>query len=152
LLKGVSGEEVCMPDNSPQDRLLTHPFKGITTVEECLNVARIHHREANQLVEGAQRAQAEGRREEANLLTDLAVARRATAEEFEKVARGEANDPIVAEIREGEPEMFKNYTPNTPTYKAPDEELPPEWYEEMKRPQLGPIARAMAWIGSWISS
>jgi hypothetical protein len=152
MLKGLSGKEAWMPDYNPQDRMLTHPFKGITTVEECRNVARIHHREANQLFEGAQQAQVEGRREEARLLTDLAIARRATAEEFEKVARGEVGDPIVAEIREFEPEMFKNFTPNTPTYIAPDEELPPEWYEEMKRPLLGPIARAMAWIGSWISS
>jgi acyl-CoA reductase-like NAD-dependent aldehyde dehydrogenase len=140
-----------MPDNNPQNKMLSHPFEGITTVEECLNVAHIHHREADQLFEGAQQALAEDRQEEARLLTDLAVARRARGEEFERAARGEIGDPIVAEIREFEPEMIKNYTPNTPTYSAPEVDLPPEWLAEMKRPPLGPIARAMAWIGSWIS-
>ncbi len=139
-----------MPDNNPQDKVLTHPFEGITTAEECLNIAFIHHREAKQLFESAQQARAEGRLEEASLLTDLAVARRETAEEFERAAKGEGSDPIVAEIREFEPEMFKNYTPNTPTYTAPETELPPEWFEEMKPPQLGPIARALAWLGTWI--
>jgi hypothetical protein len=138
-----------MPDNNPQ-KMLTHPFEGITTVEECLNVARIHHREADQLFEGAQLAQAEERAEEAKLLLDLAIARRARGEEFERAARGEINDPIIAEIREFEPEMFKNFTPNTQTYVAPDAELPPEWYEETKRPPLGPFARALAWLGTWI--
>lgn len=141
-----------MPDNNPQKTMLTHPFEGITTVEECLNVARIHHREAKQLFENAQKAQAEELPEEAKLLTDLAIERRARGEEFERAARGEISDPIIAEIREFEPEMFKNYTSNTPIYIAPDKELPPEWFEEMKQPPLGPIARALAWIGSWIAS
>jgi hypothetical protein len=130
--------------------MLTHPFEGITTVEECLNVAHIHHREANQLFEGAQQAQAEERQEEAKLLLDLAIARRARGEEFERAARGEISDPIIAEIRESEPEMFKNYTPNTQTYIAPDKELPQEWFDEIQGPPLGRIARALAWLGSWI--
>jgi len=139
-----------MPDNNPQKTMLTHPFEGITTVEECLNIARIHHREADQLFENAQKAQAEDLPEEAKLLLDLAVARRARGEEFERAARGEISDPIVAEIREFEPEMFKNYTSKTPTYIAPDKELPPEWYDETKRLPLGPIARVLAWVGSLI--
>lgn len=140
-----------MPDNNPQYNTPAFSFQGNTTAEECLAVARIHHREAKQLFEHAQQAQAEDRQEEARLLTDLAIARRERAEEFERAARGEGSDPIVAEIRDSEPEMFKNYTPNTPTYTAPEGELPPEWLAEMKPPPLGPIARAMAWIGSWIT-
>lgn len=141
-----------MPYNNPQDQMLTHPFEGITTVEECLNIARIHYREAKELFERSDSAYAEDRQEEAKLLMDLGIARRERAEEFEKAARGEVSDPIMAEIRDGETEMFKNYTPNTPTYTAPESDLPPEWLAELKGPPLGRIARAMAWVGSLIKS
>ena len=140
-----------MPDETKKYQQSDYIFKARSAAEDCLEIAKIHHREAKQLFENASRAEAEGRLEEAKLLTDLAVAREATAAEFESTARGESSDPIVAEIRDSEPEMFKNYTPNTPTYTAPEGELPPEWLAEMKPPPLGPIARAMAWIGSWIT-
>jgi|CZKF01.1.fsa_nt_gi hypothetical protein len=141
-----------MPYNNPQDQTPTFSSQGNSSAKEFLDIARIHHREAKQLFDSAQQAQAEDRQAEARLLTDLAIARRERAEEFERVARGEGSDPIVAEILDYEPNMVKNYTTNTPTYTAPDEELPQSWMDELKPPPLGPIARAVAWIGSWIAT
>ena len=84
------------------------------------------------------------------MLTDLAIAKREKAEEFEKAARGEGNDPIVADILKSEQTQRTNYTPFTSTYTAAEEDIPP-WVEEMKPHRLGPIARAVAWIGSWFA-
>jgi hypothetical protein len=140
-----------MPDNNPQDQSPVYSSQGNLAAKEFLDIARIHHREAKQLFEGAQQAQAEGRQEEAKLLTDLAIARRERAEEFERVAKGEGSDPIVTEILDYQDDMCKNYTPYAPPYSAPEKELPQSWIDEMKPPPLGPIARAVAWIGSWIT-
>ena len=85
------------------------------------------------------------------LLIDLGIARRERADELDKAAREEIGDPIVAELLESEESMCKNYIPNTPTYTAPEEELPQSWKDELKPRPLGPIARAVAWIGSWIT-
>src|SRR5271157_1913695 len=139
-----------MPHNYPQNQAPACSFLGSPAVQEYLNVARIHRREAQQLLERAQEALAEDRQEEARLLTDLAIARRERAEEFERAARGEGGDPIVTEILDYQDDMCKKYTPHTSTYSAPDEALPPGWLEEMKPPPLGSFARALAWIGSWI--
>jgi hypothetical protein len=70
---------------------------------------------------------------------------------MEKAAREEIADPIVAELLEDEEAMSKNYIPYTPTYTAPEDELPQSWKDELKPRPLGPIARAVAWIGSWIA-
>jgi hypothetical protein len=140
-----------MTHNNPQNQAPAYSFIGSSPNEELLIVARIHHKEAKQLFERAQEAQAEGRLEEAKLLMDLGIARRDKADELEKAAREEIDDPIVAELLENEASMCKNYIPYTPTYAAPDEELPQSWKDELKPRPLGPIARAVAWIGSWIA-
>jgi acyl-CoA reductase-like NAD-dependent aldehyde dehydrogenase len=140
-----------MTHGNPQDQTPGCSFQGISSAEELLVIARIHHREAKQLFENAQKAQAEDRQEEARLLTDLAIARRERADELDKAARGESGDPIVGELLESEEVMCKNYTPKTPTYIAPDGPLPPGWLETIQPPPLGPVARAVAWIGSWIT-
>src|ERR1039457_6775139 len=98
-----------------QNQSPAYTFLGHSPKEELLVIARIHHKEAKQLLERAQEAQAEGRQEEARLLTDLGIARRERAEELDKAAREEIDDPIVAELLENEEIMCKNYTPNTPT-------------------------------------
>jgi hypothetical protein len=139
-----------MYNNNPQDQTPGYTFQGRSQVDEQLEVARLYHKEAKQLLDSAQQAQAEDRQEEARLLTDLAIARRERAEEFEKAARGECSDPIVAEILNNQQIQRKNNTSSTPTYTAPVEDIP-GWVKDMKRSPLGPIARAVAWIGSWIA-
>ena len=64
-----------------QNQAPAYTFLGSSPAEELLVVARIHHKEAKQLFEHAQEAQAEGRQEEAKLLMDLWIARRDMAEE-----------------------------------------------------------------------
>jgi len=140
-----------MSYGNPKDQSPACSFQGISPTEELLVVARIHHKEAKQLFEHAEEARAEDRQEEAKLLTDLAIARQEMADELDKAARGESGDPIVTELLESEELMCKNYTPKTPTYIAPDAALPPGWLEAIQPPPLGPIARAVAWIGSWIT-
>ena len=137
-----------MSNNNPHNRTPGYTFQSNSPAQEYLDVARIHHREAKQLFDSAQAALAEDRQEEARLLTDLAIARRERAEAFERAARGEGGDPIVAEILAGQQ---NTYQPYSPTYVAPDEALPEGWLSEMKPRPLGRIARAVAWIGSWIS-
>lgn len=140
-----------MTHNNPHQHAPAFTFQGRSSVDEYREVARIHYREAKQMFENAQKALAEDRPEEAKLLTDLAIARRDRADEFERAAREEGDDPIVAEILDNEESMCKNYIPYTSTYTAPDEELPQSWKDELKPRPLGPIARAVAWIGSWIA-
>jgi acyl-CoA reductase-like NAD-dependent aldehyde dehydrogenase len=140
-----------MSRDNPQYQAPGFTFLGRSSADEYLEVARIHNREAKQLFDRAQEALAEDRQEEARLLTDLAIARRERADEFERAAREEGGDPIVAEILDNEEAMCKNYIPYTPTYIAPEEELPQSWKDELKPRPLGPVARAVAWIGSWIA-
>jgi hypothetical protein len=140
-----------MSKNNPHHHAPAYTFQGRSSTDEYLDVARIYQREAEQLLAHAQQALAEDRQEEARLLTDLAIAQRERADDFQKAARGEGVDPIVAEILDSEEYMNKNYTSYTPTYTAPDAELPQSWKDELKPPPLGPIARAVAWVGSWIA-
>jgi acyl-CoA reductase-like NAD-dependent aldehyde dehydrogenase len=139
-----------MPPNDPQEQAPAYTFLGSSPTEEYLDVARIHHREAKQLLERAQEALAEDRQEEARLLTDLAIAWRERAEAFERAARGEGGDPIVAEILNNQQTQRNNDSSSTPTYTAPVEDIP-SWVKEIKPHHLGPIARAVAWVGSWIT-
>lgn len=139
-----------MPDDSPQDKMPGFTFQGRSQVDEQLEVARLYHKEANLLLERAQAALADDRQEEARLLLDLAKAQRERADEFEKAARGESGDPIVAEILNNLQTQRNNITSSTPTYTAPVEDIP-FWVKEMKPRPLGPIARAVAWIGSWFA-
>jgi acyl-CoA reductase-like NAD-dependent aldehyde dehydrogenase len=140
-----------MPSNSPQNQTPAYVYQGRSSTEEFLEIARIYDKEADQMLERAQTALAEDRQEEAKLLVDLATAHRERADEFKKAAREDGSDPIVAEILDHQKTHRKNYTPYAPTYSAPNEELPQSWKDELKPPPLGPIARAVAWIGSWIA-
>ena len=140
-----------MPDDNPQNQPQAYTFLGSSPGDELLEIAQLYHREAKHLLLRANEAQAEDRQEEARLLTDLAIAKREQAEEFEKAARGEGGDPIVADILKSEQTQRTNYTPFTSTYTATEGEIPPAWIEDMKPHRLGPIARAVAWIGSWIT-
>jgi hypothetical protein len=136
-----------MPDETMKYQQSDYIFKARSAAEDCLEIAKIHHREAKQLFENASRAEAEGRLEEAKLLTDLAVAREATAAEFESTARGESKDPIVAEILDWQEDLSGGYTPYAPTFVTGDEPAPEQLIEELRKPKPGPIARAVAWVG-----
>jgi len=104
-----------MSDNHLPDQTPAYTFQGSSPAEEFLEIARIHHKEAKQMFESADTAKAEGREEEARLLTDLAIARRERAEEFERAARGEGSDPIVTEILDWQKELSEGYIPYTST-------------------------------------
>jgi hypothetical protein len=140
-----------MPEDNPQKQKSVYTYAGNSPVEEYLEVANIYNKEAKQLFERAQQALAEDRQEEARLLTDIAISRREKAEEFEKAAKEKSNDPIVAEILSYQQEILDSYIPHTPTYTAPEDDLPANWLEEYKRPPLGRFARFVAWFGSLFS-
>jgi hypothetical protein len=140
-----------MPQDNPRDKKSVYTYAGNSPVEEYLEVASIYNKEAKQLFDRAQQALAEDRQEEARLLTDIAISRREKAEEFEKAAKEKGDDPIVTEILSYQQELRDNYIPHTPTYTAPEDDLPPDWLKEYKRPPLGRFARLVAWFGSWIS-
>jgi len=140
-----------MPDDNPQDQPPTYTFLGSSPADELLEIAQLYHRESRHLLLRAHEAQAADRQEEARLLTDLAISKREQAEEFEKAARGEGGDPIVADILKSEQSQRTSFTPFTSTYTSTEGDIPPEWIEEMKPRRLGPIARALAWIGGWIT-
>jgi len=139
-----------MSDKNVQNQEPVYSFQGSSPADELLEIARIHHREAKQLFDNAYAAQAAEREEEARLLMDLAIARRERAEEFERAARGESNDPVVTEILDWQEELATEYAPPTSTYAPTDGELPEGWLEEYKPPKRGRIARAMAWVGSFM--
>jgi hypothetical protein len=136
-----------MPDDKLQNQLPDFSFQDSAQAKEFLDIATIHHREANKLFEGALAAQAEDRQSEAKLLTELAVARRHTAEEFERAARGEGSDPIVAEILDWQEDLSEGYVPYTPTFVTGDEPAPEQLIEELRKPKPGLIARGVAWVG-----
>jgi hypothetical protein len=140
-----------MPDETKKYEQSDYIFKARSAAEDCIEIAKIHHREAKQLFENASRAEAEGRLEEAKLLTDLAVAREATAAEFESTARGESSDPIVAEILDWQEDLTEGYVPYAPTFVTGDETAPEQLIEELRKPKPGPIARAVAWVGGLIT-
>lgn len=140
-----------MADGKSSSSTSAYTFKARSASEDCLEVANIHHREAKQLFEGARVAEAEGRREEARLLQDLAEAREATAMEFEKTARGETNDPIVGEILDWQEDLCSSYVPYEPTFVTGKEPAPQQLVEELYQPPPGPIARFVAWVGHWFA-
>ena len=136
-----------MPDETKKYQQSDYIFKARSPAEDCLEIAKIHHREAKQMFDNARSAEAEGRLEEAKLLTDLAVAREAIAAEFESTARGESSDPIVAEILDWQDNLKEGYVPYKPTFVTGDEPAPAQLIAELKQPQPGVIARAVAWVG-----
>jgi acyl-CoA reductase-like NAD-dependent aldehyde dehydrogenase len=137
-------------DNFP-DPTPVYSFQGSSPADELLEIARLHHKEAKQLLDSAHAAEAEERHEEAKLLMDLANSRRERAEEFERAARGEGGDPIVAEILDSQEDICHSYTPHTSTYAPVDGKLPEGWLDEYAPPPTSRIARAVAWIGGLIA-
>ncbi|MGA3082383.1 MAG: hypothetical protein ABSD44_13600 [Terracidiphilus sp.] len=113
-----------------------------------VDVANIHHREAKQLFVGAEAAKAEGREEEANLLLDLAIAREETAKEFDKAAKGEIGDPVVAEILDWQEDLSENYVPFTSDYVAPVDDTPPPPPKELTLKDK--CLNWVAWVGGLI--
>lgn len=99
---------------------------SIPYAEEYRVIARIHFREAEKLLGRAHAAQAEDRRHEAMLLTDLSILQRRRAEQYVRAARGEASDPIVTEILEGLQERRNNFIPLPGQTMQDDSKLPQE--------------------------
>jgi hypothetical protein len=147
----LSGKEETMSDVAVKPQGRVYSFLGESPGEKLLDVARIHHREAKQLFEGAETAKAEGREEEAKLLYDLAVAREATATEFEKAAKGEVGDPIVAEILDWQEDINKNYSPFTSDYVPPEDDAPAEPPAPEPFSLSKSFLRGVAWVGSWFA-
>ncbi|MFZ1086017.1 MAG: hypothetical protein WAN35_13715 [Terracidiphilus sp.] len=140
-----------MEEQKPAAKPSEYTFQARSASDDCLGVAEIHHREAKQLFEGARVAEAEGRREEARLLKDLAEAREATAMEFEKTSRGETKDPIVGEILDWQEDLAAAFEPHKLNFVTGDEPAPPQLVEELWQPPPGPFARFVAWVGHWFA-
>ncbi|MGB9406127.1 MAG: hypothetical protein WCA89_01260 [Terracidiphilus sp.] len=147
-----------MSDDNSQNQNPAYSFQGSSPADELLEIARIHRREAKQLFDRADEAHAEDRQEEAKLLMDLAISRRDRAVEFEMAARGKGGDPIVAEILDSQEEMCVKYTPFSPSIMSKEEltltaeeQSAAELAEGKKSTPSGRIARAVAWVGSWIA-
>jgi len=136
---------------NPQSPPSEYIFQARSVTEDCLAVANIHRREAKQLYEGAQKSEAEGRFEEAHLLKDLAVAREATADEFEKTAWGETRDPIVGEILDWQEDISSTYQPHKLTFITGNEPVPQQLIEELYQPPPGLFTRFVAWVGHWFA-
>jgi hypothetical protein len=149
--QALASQELRMSDDNRRNHELPADYasQGSSPTEELREIARIHHREAKELLEHSQQAKAEGREEEAKLLMDLWVAREERAEEFEKAARGEGGDPIVTEILDWQEDLCGNYTPPTMEFFTEEELASQELPEYLQAPPLGRIARAVAWFGSW---
>jgi len=143
-------QENNMPDEAPPEQTPVYTFQGNTPAEVPLEIARIHHLEAKQLFERAQEAEVADRPEEAKLLKHLAAARKETAVEFEKVAKGEASDPIVTEILDWQEDIAENYVPYQSTYVAPDDGPPPVLPPKPKT-LTGILLNFVAWVGGWFA-
>ena len=143
-----------MPDEGSKTKKPRQPsysFQGSSPAESFLDIARIHHREAKQLLERAQQAQAEDRQEEYKLLMDIYAEREKTAMDFESAARGEAGDPIVTDILDSLEENREPFTPYAPKFLS-DEELIPEVVPVVKDLSVkGRLLSAVAWVGGLIS-
>jgi hypothetical protein len=136
-----------MSDDSMGDQAPAYTFLGNSPADELLEIARLHHVYSKRLFDRAQTAQDENRQEEAKLLMDLAIAQRERAKEFERAARGERDDPIVAEILDWQQDQLDHSSPRyTPTFISKEDQLIVKLPEHMKVPPPGRIARAMAWI------
>jgi hypothetical protein len=141
-----AGQEDRMPDDNPKDKPLVYTFQGDSPADELHEIARIHYKEAKELLDRANESLAEGRQEEAKLLIDLSKARRERADEFEKAARGEGGDPIVAEILDSQQDNCPGYTGYAPTFMTPEELLAAEIALETVPPQPGWFTRTREWI------
>ena len=132
-----------------QEEAAGYTFLGEEPASVFHELAEMHHREAKQLLERAHESEAEGRAEEAKLLIDVSAVREQRAAELEMAARGEAEDPSVIEVLDGQEDILKAYTPNTMTFFKEDE-LPPATVPEHMRPiPPGRLAKAMAKVSNW---
>lgn len=132
-----------------QNQTPAYTFLGNSPGDEFREIARVYHIEAKHLMERARAAEAEERPEEAKLLMDLAASQEERAQEYERAARGEGDDPIVTEILDQQQELCDNYTPYVSTYKPENvSEAPPE---KKKLSLSGRLVRAVAWVGSLVS-
>jgi len=136
-----------MPDDNRKDKPLVYTFQGDSPADELHEIARIHYKEAKELLDRANESLAEDRQEEAKLLIDLSRSRRERADEFEKAARGEGGDPIVAEILDSQEDMCTEFIGYTPTFMKPEELVPVELPPEPKPPLLKRIGRIL--VGIW---
>jgi hypothetical protein len=137
------------PQVQPQEEAPVYTFIGEQTSDVFHELAEMHHREAQQLLERANASEAEGREEEARLLLDVSLTREQRARELEMAARGEVEDPSVIEVLDGQEDILKTYTPNTMTFFKEDE-LPPATVPEHMRPiPPGRIAKAVAKVSNW---
>jgi hypothetical protein len=140
-----------MSDEDLRNQPLVYTFQGNSPADELLEIARMHHQEARHLLDHAHDAEAEDRTSEARLLSDLAIARMERAEEFERAARGETGDPIVAEILDVQQELSQNYSPQyTPLFLSKEDQFRMELPKHMQPLPPGRFARAVAWISRWL--
>jgi hypothetical protein len=129
-----------------EDEAPGYTFLGTSPAEKFLELAVLHRKEAKQLRESARLSEAEGREEEVRLLIRVAETREQRAQELEKAARGEADDPSVAEVLDGEQEVLSAYVPPTMSFLRP-EDLPPATVPMHMRPlPPGNIPRALDWV------
>jgi hypothetical protein len=140
-------QEKRMPDDNPKNKPPVYTFQGDSPADELHEIARIHYKEAKELLDRANESLAEDRQEEAKLLIDLSRARRDRADEFEKAARGEGGDPIVAEILDSQEDNCPGYTEYTPTFMSAEELLPVELPPEPKPPLSTRIGHIL--VGIW---
>ncbi len=140
-----------MSANDSQGKTSAYTFQGDSPADQYLEIARIHHLEAKQLLERSRESQAAERLEEAKLLLDLSNTNEKRASQFERAARGECGDPIVSEILEGLEEASVKFTPYTPTFMTEEELRHVPLPEDANKPKLGPFARALAWVGGLIA-
>jgi hypothetical protein len=124
-----------------------YSFQGDSPADELLEIARIHHLDAQQLRQRALVAEAEERHEEAKLLMDLSVSREQRAVEFEKAAKGEGGDPIVAEILDSQEELRDGFAPRyIPSFISREDLFPLKKPKKKESTLPKPIARLMAWL------
>jgi hypothetical protein len=138
-----------MSDDNLQDKTPVYTFLGSSPADVYTRLADLHHKEAKQLLERAQQAQAEEREEEAKLLMHEAAFREERGKELEKTAKGQGEDPSVIEALDGQRDILHSYTPNTMTFFKEDE-LPPATVPEHMRPRPPDrIDRTLAKISNW---
>lgn len=140
-----------MSTNGSQGKTSAYTFQGGSPADQFLEIARIHHLEAKQLFENAEKARVADREQEYKLLLDVAASREERAMEFERAAKGECSDPIVNEIIDGLEETREKFTPYAPTFLTEEELVYTPVLDDASRPKHGPFARAVAWVGSWVA-
>jgi hypothetical protein len=144
-----AGGEENMSDETYQDGDPGYTFLGSSPAEKFRELAGLHLKEAKQLRERAREVEEEGRVEEAKLMIDVALVREQRAEELEKAARGEGDDPSVAEVLDGEKEVQDSYVPPTMSFIRA-EDLPPATVPMHMRPiPPGRVDKAVAWMKNW---